>query len=195
MPYKLSVILFSTLFAYMLSGCHVDDYQQREEILVSKLLKSQQSLYLASKQLKSDPQANTILKNHSFQSSNKKTDAILNTTLYIGDLYLSGSGYERFQLSDAYLDFDLDTQTQEYAYDYRGYLYDIYHDRYQFDTTLSFVANADQNPHKGVMQIVGAEETIIVTVLNDRDVDIRIYEHYDTYYDRVIHSSWKSLGF
>ncbi len=182
------------LFAFILTGCNIPNDNDREEIIVSKILKSQQSIYTES------AQSNNLLSTHILYTDNytynsNTLDDIFSVQLHIGDITLSGYRYDRFSLSNIILDFDLDTLTQDYIYDYQGYMYDTYHDRYQFSTSLPFVGNAYSNPYKGIMQIIGEDETIVVSVIDDYYVDITIYDHYDSYYDRVIHSTWRRLGF
>jgi hypothetical protein len=186
-------ILFA-LIAYFISGCQVGSYVEKEEIIVSKILKSQQTLYSASRQ--SDRLSSSyILYHDNYTYHSNQVDDILSLQLHVGNLTLQGYGYGRFLLSDLLLDFDLDTLNDDYIYDYEGYIYDTYHDRYHFSTTIPFVGNANQLPYKGIMQIIGRDETIVVSVIDDYYVDIAIYDNYNSYHDRVIHTTWHSLGF
>ncbi len=186
----IALILFSMIF----TGCTISNNDNKEEIIVSQILKSQKSIYTAS------AQSNTLLSNHILYTDNytynsTSLDDILSLELHIGDITLSGYGYDRFTMSNIILDFDLDTLTQDYIYDYQGYMYDMYHDRYHFSTSLPFVGGAHSNPYKGIMQIIGENETLVVSVLDDYYVDIAVYDHYDSYHDRVIHTTWRRLGF
>jgi hypothetical protein len=192
MKHKYFVIVW--IFSAFLTGCNIAPYQEKEEVLVSKILKSQQALSQAN----FEPQHLTsayipYTQNYYFDS--QLHDGITSTQLHIGDMAISGFGYNRFTLSDIILDFDVDTLNQDYLYTYGGYIYDDYHDRYHFDTSLPFVGKAHNTPYKGVMRISGEFEDIVVSVLDDIYVDIHIYDHYNSYHDRVIHSTWQALGF
>ena len=191
---KPKTLIILIRFAFLLSGCNISRYNDKEEIIASKILKSQQSIYTAS------AQSNNLLSNHirytdNYTYDSSSLDDILSLQLHIGDITLSGYGYERFTMSNIILDFDLDTLSQDYIYDYQGYMYDAYHNRYHFSTSLPFVGIAHNNPYKGIMQIIGEDETLVVSVIDDYYVDIAVYDHYDSYYDRVIHSTWERLGF
>ena len=182
------------LFALVLSGCKFTDYTTEEEILVSKILKSQQSIYKASTNENSLISDEIYRANHYYHDSHTQED-ILSLQLHVGNISLVGYGYNRFTLSDIELDFDLDTLTQDYIYDYSGYIYDDYHDRYHFQTTRPFVGNGHENPYKGIMKVEGNTQNITVIVLDEQRVDIKVYDHYDSYHDKIIHTSWKELGF
>ena len=182
------------LLTFLFAGCQYTPYSQREEILVSKILKSQQTLYLSSRETQT-LSGTDILYHDNYTLNSNQQDDILSLELHVGNLTISGYGYDRYLLSDVILDFDEDIRSQEYVYDYQGYIYDEYHDRYRFSTSLSFVADAYSNPHKGVMQIIGVDETLVVSVIDAYHVDIAIYDNYDSYHDRVIHTTWRALGF
>ena len=192
MRHKYFVIAW--IFSAFLTGCGITPYQEKEEILVSKVLKSQQALAQANfEPQKLTSQYIPYTQNYTYDSQIQ--DDISSTQLHIGDMRIEGYGHERFSLSDITLEFDVDTLNQDYLYTYGGYIYDGYHDRYQFTTSLPFVGRAQANPYKGVMKIYGEFENIVVSVLDDTRVDIHIYDQYDSYQDRVIHSSWNALGF
>jgi len=182
------------LFSFILTGCNIPSHYNREEVIVSKILKSQQSIYDASAN-SSNLLSTNILYTDNYTYDSQTIDDILSLELHIGDITLSGYGYDRFTMSNVLLDFDLDILTQDYIYDYQGYMYDAYHDRYQFSTSQSFVGYADNHPYKGVMHIIGEHETMVVSVIDEYYVDIAVYDHYDSYHDRVIHSTWRALGF
>ena len=182
------------LFAIILTGCNLPSYNDREGVIVSKILKSQQSIYDASRH-SNNLLSSSILYTDNYTYESNTIDDILSLQLHVGDITLSGYGYQRFTMSNVLLDFDMDTLTRDYIYDYQGYMYDAYQDRYHFRTSQSFVGNANSNPYKGVMHIIGQDETMVVSVVDEHYVDIAIYDHYDSYYDRVIHSTWEGLGF
>lgn len=186
-------ILF-VLVSFIVAGCQYQPYQTREEVLVSKVLHSQHALYSG------DPDSSPLASSHILYHDNStidrdQTDTILSLRLHIGNLTLSGYNYGRYLLSDVLLDFDIDTVSQEYVYDYEGYIYDAYHDRYHFATTLPFVGDRYTHPHKGVMQIIGLDETLVVSIVDNYAVNIAVYDNYDSYHDRVIHTTWRALGF
>jgi len=186
-------ILF-VILSFLFVGCTYQPYQTREELLVSKVLKSQQALYSG------DPNTQPLVSSYILYHDNStietdETDAILSIKLHVGNLTLSGYDYGRYLLSDVLLDFDVDRVSKEYIYDYEGYIYDAYHDRYYFSTTLPFVGNNYTNPHKGVMQIIGTDERLVVSIIDSVRVDIAVYDNYDSYHDRVIHTTWRALGF
>jgi hypothetical protein len=191
---KSKTFFIFAFIAYFISGCQVNPYVQEEEIIVSKILKSQQTLYHAS-HTQDRLSSSYILYHDNYTYRSNQVDEILSLEFHIGSLSLQGYGYGRFLLSDLILDFDLDTVTDDYIYDYEGYIYDTYHDRYRFSTTIPFVGKADQRPYKGVMQIIGRDETMVVSVIDDYYVDIAIYDNYNSYHDRVIHTTWRALGF
>ena len=182
------------LFALVLSGCKFNDYTTEEEILVSKILKSQQRIYEASANKNSLITDEIYQASHYYHDSHTQED-ILSLKLNVAELSLVGEGYNHFSLSDVELDFDLDTRTQDYIYDYAGYIYDdYYHDRYRFYSTRSFVGNGHQTPYKGIMKLEGNTQNITVFVLDEQRVDIKVYDHYDSYHDRTIHTTWTKLG-
>jgi len=182
------------IFTFIMTGCNLPSYYDREEVIVSKILKSQQSIYEASTQSNNLLSTN-ILYTDNYTYDSNTIDDILTLQLHVGDITLSGYGYDRFTMSNVILDFDLDTLTQDYIYDYQGYMYNNYYDRYQFSTAQSFVGVVNSNPYKGVMHIIGEDETMVVSVVDEYYVDIAVYDHYDSYHDRVIHSTWRALGF
>ncbi len=183
------------LFGFLFSGCDETYLRPHEELVVAKILKSELSIYYAQQHNPQTLLSSDILYTDYISQEKTQIEDILSLTLHVGEARLSGYGYDRFSLQDVLLDFDLDIHTKKYIYDYQGYMYDTYHDRYQFSTPLSFVGFQGALPHKGVMHIVGEEETLIVTIMDAYYIDIAIYNHYDSYYDRVIHTSWHSLGF
>ncbi len=182
------------IFSAFLTGCGIVPYEEKEEVLVSKILKSQQALSQANFQSQ-DLTSAYIPYAQDYYHDSQLHDGISSTQLHVSDMTIAGYGYNDFSLSDVVLEFDVDMLNQDFLYTYDGYIYDAYQDRYQFDTTLPFVGKAHSNPYKGVMRISGGGEDIVVSVLDDIYVDIHIYDHYDSYHDRVIHSSWRALGF
>ena len=191
---KMKHIILVTLIAFLFTGCNINSYNDREEIIVSKILKSQQTIYNAGSNQSNNLLSDNILYANNYSHDSITVDDILSLELHIGDITLAGYGYDRFSMSDVALDFDLDTLTQDYVYDYDGYMYDDYQ-RYHFTTSLSFAGNNNNPPHKGIMQIIGEDETFVVTVVDDYHVNIAVYDHYNSYYDHVIRTTWRALGF
>ena len=183
------------LFAYVLAGCKFDSDHTKEEQVVSHILHSQKTIYNASKKSDYSLLSHDIYHADSYYHDSFTQEDILSLKLDVGNVRLSGYNHTQISLSNITLDFDLDTITQDYIYDYQGYMYDAYHDRYRFITTKPFVGSAHNNPYKGAMEIVGNLETINIRVIDEVNVDIHVYDHYDSYHDRVIHSTWHRLGF
>jgi len=191
---KMKNIILITLITLFFSGCNINTYNNREEIVVSKILKSQQTIYDAGQSYPSTLLSSNILYADNYYHDSSTVDDILSLALDISDITFIGLGYNRFNLSNVSLDFDLDMLTQDYVYDYSGYLYDDYQ-RYHFSTSTPFVGTQNRTPYKGIMQIIADDETMVVTIVNDVNVDIAVYDHYDSYYDHVIHTTWRALGF
>ena len=189
---KNTIILL--LLSFIMIGCTLSPSEGREEMLVSRILKSQHSIYEATAYT-NNLLSSDILYINNYAYHDNTFDDILSLQLYIGDITLAGYSYDSFSMYNVGLDFDLDTLTQNYIYDYRGYIYDDYYSSYHFTTAESFVGIGHNNPYRGLMYIIGEDKTIVVDVIDAWYVDIAIYDHYDSYHDRVIHSSWRALGF
>ncbi len=191
---KTKKIILMILISFIFAGCQVTTTTDNTQIIVSKILKSQQSVYYASDTTATALYRDDILSINDLYHDSTNRDDILSLALHIGGITLRGYGYDPFRLTHVVLDFDLDTLTQDYVYDYQGYLYDDYR-RYHFTTSQAFVGYADQLPYKGTMQIISEDNTIVVTVIDDYYIDIDVYNHYDPYYDHTIHTTWRALGF
>ena len=66
---KPKTFIILILFAFLLSGCNISRYNDKEEIITSKILKSQQSIYAAS------AQSNNLLSNHILYTDNYTYDS------------------------------------------------------------------------------------------------------------------------
>jgi len=189
----LARILMVLLFSYIFTGCEFTHYLSKEERIVSDILQSQRNLYQASSQT-TILETNDIYRLENIYHDRQLVDGIQSLKLHIGNAFMRGYQNDRLTMSDVSLDFDLDTRTHDYVYDYKGYIYDEYHDRYYFNTSIPFVGNATINPYKGLLEIEGQRERIIVQVLDAYSLDISVYDDFDSYQDRVIHTTWKELG-
>jgi len=87
------------------------------------------------------------------------------------------------------------TYDDGYYYDYN----DAYIDSYIGDVSLVIVDNFygydQRNPYRGNIEIISDDMTIYLDVIDDYYVEITLYDHYDSSYDRQFITTWAALGF
>lgn len=191
---QLKTFIISLILALTFTGCNIGDYHDREERIVSKIFSSQQAIHDASIHHTNSLLSESVLYAQNYDMDSTIEDDIFSLQLHVGDVTIAEHELGRFTLSNVIFDYDLDTLTDDYVYDYAGYLYDNYHDRYHFTTAIPFVGKGIQAPYKGVMQIIGDHETMVLTAVDAYHVEIAVYDHYDSYYDKVIYTTWHALG-
>jgi hypothetical protein len=87
------------------------------------------------------------------------------------------------------------TYDDGYYYDY----HDTYIDSYIGDVSLVIVDNFygydQRNPYRGNIEIISDDMTIYLDVIDDYYVEVTLYDHYDSSYDRQFITTWAALGF
>ncbi len=84
-----------------------------------------------------------------------------------------------------------------------GYYYDYYNDvlidSYIGDVSLivndDFYGYNQRNPYRGNLEIISDDMTIYLDVIDDYYVEVTLYDHYDSSYDRQFITTWAALGF
>ncbi len=92
------------------------------------------------------------------------------------------------------LDFSMDTYSYAYRYSYHGTLFNSYLGRLTFTTLSPMRGYRDKNPFDGEFKITNAHMTLRVIPIDDYYVDIVVQNHYDSYENRTIHTTWMNIG-
>ena len=92
------------------------------------------------------------------------------------------------------LDFSMNMSDYRYRYTYHGTLFNAYLGRLTFTTLSPIQGNRDDNPYRGELKITNAHMTLRVIPVDTYYVDIIVQNHYDTFENRTIHTTWRDIG-
>lgn len=106
----------------------------------------------------------------------------------------NSSGYEKESFSNVVLNFQLDTLSQRYSYDYSGTLYNSYLGRLSFTTLEHMQGEGNRNPCAGRFKISNDDMSVIVVPYDDYYVDIYVDNRYHPSRNRRIHTTWINIG-
>ena len=82
-----------------------------------------------------------------------------------------------------------------YYYDYDDILINTYIGDVSLVVNDNFYGYNQRNPYRGNLEIVSDDMTIYLDVIDDIYVEVTLYDHYDSAYDRQFITTWVALGF
>ena len=82
-----------------------------------------------------------------------------------------------------------------YYYDYDEIYIDSYIGNVSLVTNDAFYGYNQRNPYQGNLEIVSDDMTIYLDVIDEIYVEVTLYDHYDSSYDRQYITTWAALGF
>lgn len=87
------------------------------------------------------------------------------------------------------------TYNDGYYYDYNDALIDSYIGDVSLVIVDDFYGYDYRNPYRGNLEIISDDMTIYLDVIDDYYVQVTLYDHYDSSYDRQFITTWVALGF
>ncbi len=87
------------------------------------------------------------------------------------------------------------TYDDAYYYDYDDILVESYIGDVSLVINDNFYGYDQRNPYRGNLEIVSDDMTIYLDVIDDYYVEVTLYDHYDSSYDRQFITTWAALGF
>ena len=102
--------------------------------------------------------------------------------------------YENTIFNNIVLDFQIDTYSYIYNYNYSGTLYNSYLGTLSFTTIVPMRGYREKNPYSGRFKISNNHMSLTVIPQDDYYVDILVENHYYNNRNRVIHTTWINIG-
>jgi hypothetical protein len=87
------------------------------------------------------------------------------------------------------------TYDDGYYYDYDDLVVDSYIGDVSLVIGNNFYGYDQRNPYRGDLEIVSDDMTIYLDVIDDIYVEVTLYDHYNSSYDRQFITTWVALGF
>ncbi len=127
---------------------------------------------------------------------------VLNLLLFVGCGEIVKPKDQTIEIVKIVLSSQLTTSSHHYTYESSGDIENEIEESIHFETLSPIKQYNDNNPHEGKLKITTDNQTIIVTILDQYNLEILVdyqtdhYQNsYKNYNTQTIYTTWEKLGF
>ena len=127
---------------------------------------------------------------------------ILSLLMFLGCGEIVEPKDQTIEIVKIVLSYQIKAQEQQYNYQSNGYIENDIEESIYFEIISPLNKYSDDNPHEGKLKISTDNQTIIVTILDQYNLEILVdyqtdhYQNsYKNYNTKTIYTTWQELGF